>query len=411
MLKTRGPGAGPKKEIRTLGLMHAMNDGYMAALPLLLPFAGAELGLGLREAGILTGALGAAGAALALPAAAVAGALGGFRALAASAAVYAASFAAFGLAAGPIGAFAAFAGASLGFGLFHPIGFALVARAGDDAGLGGRMGAFAALGDLGRVGLAAALTFAVAAFGWRASAIGFGAAALAAVAVVRLADAPGRRPSRADADRGREPAKRGVGARRLIASPPFALAALGCLVDGLASSSIFVFIPFLFIARGASPALVGSLTGAFFVGNMLGKVAIGKVADRANPSAVFVASEAVMAALLVALSAAKNPYALAALAVALGAVTKGTVPVLNALVAKAVPDRELYTEAFAFVSLLGGVSAAVAPVALGALAQAAGIEYVFIACAAVALAATAPVVASTYASRRAASHRKDHSWN
>lgn len=89
-----------------------------------------------------------------------------------------------------------------------------------------------------------------------------------------------------------------------------------------------------------------------------------------------------------------------------GAVTKGTVPVLNALVAKAVPDRRLYTEAFAFVSLLGGVSAAVAPVVLGALAQAAGVEYIFLACAAVALAATAPVIASSYAS-----HRKDRKWN
>lgn len=405
MFKTYRPSERPQKELRTVSLMHAMNDGYLAALPLLLPFASAELGLGFREAGIMTGALGAAGAALALPAAGVAGALGGFRALVGSAAVYSASFAAFGLARGPISAFAAFAGASLGFGLFHPIGFALVAGAGDDAGLGGRMGAFTALGDLGRVGLAAALTFAVAAFGWRASAIGFGAVALAALSVACLATALSRPPACAAAvgTRAKATTERRVGSRRLLSYPPFALAALGCLIDGLASSSIFVFIPFLFIARGASPALVGSLTGAFFVGNMLGKVAIGKVADRANATGVFVASEAVMAALLVALGAAKNTYALAGLAVALGAVTKGTVPVLNALVAKAVPDRGLYTEAFAFVSLLGGVSAAVAPIVLGALAQAAGVEYVFLACAAVALAATAPVVASSYAS-----HRK---WN
>ena len=285
-------------------------------------------------------------------------------------------------------------GALVGFGLFHPVGFAMVAHGSGPEELGRRMGGFTAVGDIGRVGVAACVTLLVALAGWRRTALAYGC--VPAVLALGLYAASRGSPARSG------PEESGGKARGLRRNRRFLLATASGFIDALASSSLFVFIPFLYIHRGASTALLGSLSGAFFVGNMLGKVVLGRIADRLGSRKVFVLSELLMAGLLVALGAAKSLPALVVVSVLLGAVTKGTVPVLNTIIAASVPDRRLFDKAFGAGAFANGVAAAAAPLLFGWVIDERGIVAVFGVCAAFAVAAVVPVAVGALLERRAA---------
>ena len=375
-----------------LAALHVLNDGFAASLPLLLPFAREELGLSLSGVGALGGLLGAAGVVLAFPAAWLAGRFGGPRILRWALGAYGLAFVLAGLAPGFAVLAAAFLLASLGFGLFHPVAFSLVASSGGGAKVGKRMGDFTAVGDFGRLGLAAAATAVAAALGWRGTALAYGALPLALFAVsivlARRAESPNAPVEAGEA----APAGRS-GGRARGRMGPFATVLAAVALDGMAGSAIFMFLPFLMADRGMPPALLGSLTGAFFVGTLLGKTLLGRLGDRFGNRAVFLGSELAMAALLAVLAALRSGPAIAAVSVVLGAVTKGTVPVLNSMIAERSP-REGLGAAFGASSFAAGAAATVAPLAYGLLADARGIDAVFLACAAFAVAAMVPILAA-----------------
>ena len=377
-----------------LGFLHVLNDGWFASLPLLLPFIQGELGIDFAQVGLLSSLLSLAGVALALPAASIARKAGGLRTLVAGALLYSLAFVAVGLSSGFPSLVLSFGLASVGFGLFHPVGFAMVAHSSGPGELGRRMGGFTAVGDIGRVGVAACVTLLVALSGWRRTALAYGC--VPAVLALGLYAASRGSPARSG------PEEAGVKARGLRRNRRFLLATASGFIDALASSSLFVFIPFLFIHRGASTALLGSLSGAFFVGNMLGKVVLGRIADRLGSRKVFVLSELLMAGLLVALGAAKSLPALGVVSVLLGAVTKGTVPVLNTIIAASVPDRRLFDKAFGAGAFANGVAAVAAPLLFGWVIDERGIVAVFGVCAAFAVAAVVPVALGALLERRAA---------
>lgn len=375
-----------------VGFLHVLNDGWLASLPLLLPFIQGDLGIDFAQIGLLTSVLSMAGVALALPAASIARKAGGFRTLVAGAVLYSLAYIAVGLSGNFASLLLSFGLASVGFGLFHPIGFALVAHASGAEELGKRMGGFTAVGDIGRVGVAACVTLLVALVDWRRAALVYGCVPL--VLALGLFAASRRLSPRPDPAPGRGEAR---GLRR---NRRFILAAASGFIDTLASSSLFVFIPFLYVHRGARAALLGSLSGAFFVGNMLGKVLSGRIADRLGSGKVFVLSELLMAGLLLALSGAKSVPAMIAISVLLGAVTKGTVPVLNTIIADSVPDRRLFDKAFGVGAFANGIAAAAAPLFLGWVIDERGIVAVFRICAALAVAAIVPVAIGALGRKR-----------
>ena len=366
--------------ISSLGFLHVLNDGFLASLPLLLPFMQKDLGLGFESVGLLSSILAFAGVVLALPSSQIARRFGGLRVLGIALLLYSAAFILAGCSSGLWSLGVSFALASIGFGLFHPIAFALVAHASSAQDVGKKMGNFTAIGDFGRIGIAAAATFLVAALGWRETAILYGVLPLLIFALFF------RRPTVHAAVEAKTAAK----PHGLRCSENFILAIIAGGLDALASSSIFIFIPFLLVHRGIPTALLGALSGAFFVGNMLGKVLIGRVVDKLGCFSVFVVSEIAMAVLLFYLSSETSTALIALLSILLGAVTKGTVPVINTMVTNSVPDRALYEKAFAIVSFVGGVAAVVAPYVYGLVAERFGIVAVFHLCACFALLAIIP---------------------
>jgi MFS family permease len=390
--KNRPPRGG--SPILGLSVLHILNDGYLASLPLLLPFVQKDLAIDFGKIGLLTSLLSSAGLALALFTASISRAFGGYRVLVVSMFFYSAAFAITGISSGFYALAFAFAFASIGFGVFHPIGFALIAADSSDKELGNRMGLFSAVGDVGRIGISAFVTILVSLVNWRSTAFIY---SVFPAVFAALAMAFGR-------SRGQEAGAKKVESPRLHGlsrSRGFIIALLTSFLDALASSSLFIFMPFLFIHRGASPALLGSLSGAFFLGNMLGKVVIGKITDRIGGRKVFVVSELSMAAILVILGLIDNLALIVAISILLGIVTKGTVPVINTLVAQAVPDRGLTQKAFGIVSFVNGIAAVAAPLLFGLLAQGLGIASVFLASSVFAFLAIVPLLVHNFLGRRA----------
>lgn len=366
-----------------LQAMHVLNDGYAACLPLLLPFVKKELPLTLSQIGVLGAVLNFSGIALALPAGALAGRWGGLRLLSRAVLLYSAAFLIVAWAGGYAALLAAFALASLGFGIFHPVAFSAVARSAAAEELGKRMGTFTAVGDIGRIAMAAAVTALVARVAWRPAALSYGVVGI--ISGILLIAAVSRIP-----------AQRAVGGRKRIFAPAllrnrdFLLVNATGALDAFASSSLFLFLPFLLVERGSSPALLGSFTGAFFLGNLLGKTALGAVVDKVGNKRVFLASETLMAATVAAMAFAASLPVIIALALLVGVLSKGTVPVLGSMIADASRRDDSFEQAYGMSSFVTSVSNAVAPAVLGIVADALGIERVFLVCAAVALAALVP---------------------
>lgn len=368
----------------TLNILHVLNDGMLASLPLLLPFIQKDLNIEFGKIGILTSIIGIASVVLALPSTLIARKYGGTKVLFVAVFIYSLAFALTCISTNFLFLGISFIIASIGFGVFHPISFASIAQMSTTQETGSRMGNFTAVGDIGRVGISAFVTVLVSIISWRNTAFVYAVFSIG-VAVLLLVH---------NRNRG-EPFQASSSPHEVVhglhGTIDFINAVITGFIDGLASSSIFVFIPFLFIFRGASTAVIGSMTGAFFIGNMIGKVSLGRISDKLGSKKVFFVSEILMAVLLLLMATVANMYALIGISIVLGAVTKGTVPIINTIVASVVPDKRLYEKAFGISSLTTGIAAAISSVAYGFIAEKYSIQAVFHVSALFALCAPFPI--------------------
>ena len=107
--------------------LHMMNDGYLAALPLFLPFIRDDIAISLSQAGFLGSILNFSSIILAFPSAYLGACLGSFHALGFAALFIAISFFIMFFAQSYMLVLLAFLMGSIGFGVFHPLAFAAVA--------------------------------------------------------------------------------------------------------------------------------------------------------------------------------------------------------------------------------------------------------------------------------------------
>jgi MFS family permease len=149
------------------------------------------------------------------------------------------------------------------------------------------------------------------------------------------------------------------------------------VLDTFAGDSLFLFLPFLLLARGAEPALLGSFAAAFFVGNIFGKVFLGRLVDRIGTAKVFIGAELLMGFLILILAGSSAIYLIIICSILLGIFTKGTVPVLKSMIAESVEHHGNYEKAFGLAELVTGAFKTAAPAVLGAVAAALGITWAF----------------------------------
>jgi len=144
-----------------INFLHICNDGFQASFLLLLPFIAKDFHLSLTQVGVLGTLQNAVLVALALPTSYIALKIGGMRTLLLAICLYALGF--IGMTFSPVFLWLIpmFILGGFGFGLFHPSAFSVIAARATKETRGRAMGNFTAIGEVGRIGISAIMTFLV----------------------------------------------------------------------------------------------------------------------------------------------------------------------------------------------------------------------------------------------------------
>jgi MFS family permease len=374
-----------KNSFVSLNVLHIFNDGFEASLLLLLPFIAKDLHINLTQVGALGTLVNAFGVILALPAGYIATKIGGLKTLIIALFVYGLGFLFSGISANYLLLLFTFSIAGIGFGVFHPIAFALIAKWSAKETRGRAMGNFTAIGDVGRIGISAALTFIVVYIGWKVTSILYAIVAITAGVGFYFALLS---QNTAIAVKEHKPAEMTMW--QIVKNSRFIFATSSAIFDSFASSSLYVFLPFLLLKKGISPAFLGSFTAAFFAGNFLGKTFLGRFVDKIGNARVFIFSEFLMAAFIFFLANSSSVYLIIGCSIALGIFTKGTVPVLQTMISESAEHHGNYEKTFRVSAFTSSVATTIAPLLLGFISDKVGIVTAFNVMAVTAVIATIP---------------------
>ena len=369
-----------------LPILHLFNDGYLAAMPLVLPFAAEEFSIPFSMIGLLGSLLSFSGIILALPAGAAAARFGAVRLLSFAVLCYSIGFLLLGTAGGIAAIFAAFILGSIAFGIFHPIAFSAVAKESSSSQLGRNMGIFAATGDIGRIAFAAAVTFIIGLTSWRFTSFLYGIAALFLFLFCFIYAL-----RRNDGNKGTASKSKKKLDYSILKKKAFGLSNTASFLDSFANASLFIFIPFLLTFRGIDAVFIGVFTSVFFVGNLLGKVIMGRLTDRVKEEYLFIGCECCIFIALIILALSPSAVIISILALILGFFTKGTVPIVSTMIAQSVGETE-YEAAYSVNSLSTSIANTLAPLFFGLLADILGVQAIFFACGIAALLAAIPAI-------------------
>ena len=369
-----------------LPILHLFNDGYLAVMPLVLPFAAEEFSIPLSIVGLLGSLLSFSGIILALPAGTAAARFGAVRLLSFAVLCYSIGFLLLGTAGGIAAIFAAFILGSIAFGIFHPIAFSAVAKESSSSQLGRNMGIFAATGDIGRIAFAAAVTFIIGLTSWRFTSFLYGIAALFLFLFCFIYALRRNDGNKETASKSKKKLDYSI-----LKKKAFGLSNVASFLDSFANASLFIFIPFLLTFRGIDAAFIGVFTSVFFVGNLLGKVIMGRLTDRVKEEYLFIDCECCIFIALIILALSPSAVIISILALILGFFTKGTVPIVSTMIAQSVGETE-YEAAYSVNSLSTSIANTIAPLFFGLLADILGVQAIFSACGIAALLASIPAI-------------------
>jgi predicted MFS family arabinose efflux permease len=379
--------------VNLLNLLHILNDGFLVSFSLLLPFLKADLNLNLVQIGFLGSVLQLLEIFLALSAGYVATKIGNIRSLTWAISLYGIGFLITAFSSNYWSIIIAFFIAGAGFGIFHPIAFATIAKLSPKEKLGKAMGNFTAIGDLGRIGVSAGITLLATYLGWRLTSGLYGAIAIGVFIYLAIF-------VRSNYQHLTVQDKKPISILYFLKHKLFLMTALTGFLDVFASNSLFVFIPFLLLSKGINPAYLGPFTGFFFVGNFLGKSVLGRFVDKIGSTKVFILSEFFMAINIVLFALAQNYLAIIVIAIVIGALTKGTAPVIKTMLTEATHKESSYENVFALDALFVGIANTIAPLFYGLIANSFGIVHVFTTSAIFALLAIISVVVTNLVFRQ-----------
>lgn len=372
-----------------LNILHVLNDGFAASLILLLPFIALDHNLSLAQVGLLGTVLNVAAVALTIPAAYLAARFGGLKVIVIAAFLYASAFLLTGLTGQFLVLLPLFVIAGMGFGVFHPIAFALIAKWTPKERRGRTMGDFTAIGDLGRIGIAAALSFLAVAIGWQNTSILYAVTALVAAAFFfrYLFKNTGKLAQKQGPEQRQQ-----LSLLQVLKNKQYILTVCSAGLDSFASASLFIFLPFLLLGRQVDPAFVGAFMGTFFIGTFFGKALLGRIVDKVGGVKIFIAAELLMAVVIYLLAGSTALPIIVICSIILGIFTKGTVPVLQTMVSESVEHHGNYEKAFGMEGFVSDATKAIAPIALGIVSDQMGIESAFYLMAGAALLAAVPAM-------------------
>ncbi|MBX6425671.1 MAG: MFS transporter [Variibacter sp.] len=294
------PAATKSEQRRALGVgcgAHALHDGYVDLLYIMLPLWQAEFALSYAAVGALRSTYTGTMASLQIPATLLAERIGAPAVLAAGTALAGLCYALAGASAGFAALVAALFLGGLGASVQHPIGSALVARSFEGPRTITAIGTYNFAGDLGKMALPAAATLLLwLGLAWRPAvallgALGFAAAVAILALTPRFAAEAQARPAAGESAGAAAPAAGEAALRR-----GFRLLLAIAALDSLSRAGFMVFVPFLLIGKGASVATAGFLVTLIFVGGAAGKLVCAWIGARFGIIAAIVLTELLTAA-------------------------------------------------------------------------------------------------------------------
>jgi len=364
-----------------------LNDGYQASLLLLLPFIAKEFSISLTQIGGLGTLFFLFETLFALPAGYMGEKINGIKILLCAMVMYALSF--FFMMFVPsyelLLVFYVLAG--MGFAIFHPIAFVLIAKWSHKSSIGRSFGDFTAIGDIGRIGLSTVVTFLVVKIGWRLTSFIYSVTIFVFIFFFYLFF---KRTKAQMQVKEELPTK--VTLRDLLLNRRYMLACLVGLLDNAASTSLFIFLPFLLIHKGIDPAVLGSFAASYFIGNFLGKSVIGRITDRFGGVKTFILAEILMAGFILLLTVSSSLWVIILLSIVLGFLTKGTVPARATMAIESIADHGRYEKAVALLGFIASIGTVTAPLVYGRVADKYGITATFYVSAFFALCAVVPAI-------------------
>ena len=355
-----------KNKLTQIFALHFFNDGFLASIILILPFIKQSLNLTLTQIGFLTSILSVSGIILSLPAGFFGHKIGAIKILSVAIFFYSIGFIAVGLSFSYFYLVISFLIAAIGFGIFHPIAFSLVAKWAPINKLGRAMGDFTAIGDVGRIALSSTVAFIIVAIGWQKTSIIYGIISLFSIFIIIFLN-----KKEGDVETKKNISK--INYWQIIKNTKFIFALLITFFDNLASSALFIFIPFLFLSRNINPSVLGLFTSAFLVGNLIGKTTLGRLTDKYKSTKVFIIAEFFMAVFIFLLTLSYSQFLIIIISVILGALTAGTIPVRSTMISESTQHHKRYEEVFGISSFVANIATSLAPIILGFVADKYGI--------------------------------------
>jgi len=365
-----------KKILNPLLFLHFLNDGVRTTFIILLPFIAKDLFLSYTQVGFLGSSQGLLSVILAFPTGFIASKIGGFKLLTVALFIY--SLGALGISVAPniLFLFPIFYLGAIGFGMFHIIGFSLVAKESEKGNIGRNMANFTSIGDVGRISISTLALFLTSIIGWHLTITVIGIIGCIIFILSRLYGLRNEKHVTEKAiiqESNREWLKN---LYHIFKTKRLLLVSSVALLDTFASSQLFLFLPFLLLQRGVNAAILGIFTGGYFIGNFSGKTLLGRGVDKYGNKKVFIISELLMAFIIILIAVTNNLVFLFVLSFLLGVFTKGTSPVIQTLFSEEI-HKTHYEKVFAISESFIGVASVIAPIIMGVFADHFGILSVF----------------------------------
>jgi MFS family permease len=360
-----------KNKLTQIFTLHFFNDGFLASIILLLPFIAKDLRLSLTQVGFLSSIFSLSGILLSLPAGHLSSRFGAIKVLILTIIFYSIGFLFTGLSHSYLFLIFAFFTASISFGSFHPISFSLVTRLSKKENLGKTIGDFTAIGEFGRICLSGFLSFIAFSIGWRQTSFIYVIISAFLIFIFLFFHFNNDRTTLEEDTKTKN--KKQINFIEIMKNKNFLLVLLINFFDNLASSALFIFLPFLLIKKGVNPSVLGAFTSAFFLGNLIGKMGLGRLSDKFKNTRVFIIAELFMVIFILLLTYSSSIFFIIVFSIILGSLTMGTAPIRTTMVTETNEHHGLYEKAFGISSFVASISCALAPIILGYVADLYGI--------------------------------------
>jgi MFS transporter, FSR family, fosmidomycin resistance protein len=361
---------------------HALHDGLVDMLYVLLPILAQAYGLSYAQVGLIRAANKAAMSLFQIPAGLLAESMGERNLLAFGTLCTGVAFIGLGASSGfyPILILLFIAG--FGAAFQHPLCSSLVSKAYTAQRRRGGLGTYNFAGDVGKFAFAGLLSLALAAgLSWEAPVIAAGGLGVA-IAVLILICLPRLTQTRPEetalvetlpkgttpADQSSPPSNPGWGIRNRTG---FSALCGIAVIDSATRSGFLTFIAFLMIEKGVPSGLATIAIPVVFVGGMVGKLACGFLADRIGVIRTVVLTELATGGGILLALVLPNLAAFALLPL-IGIALNGTSSVLYGTIGDLV-DSERQSRAFGLFYTLGSVCGILAPLGYGLLGDWIGI--------------------------------------